>query len=84
MNIYAHTLGMTLPETNPHAPRERDARAVELRRLMDEHQLTHARVAALLGRKPQTVAVWRVGGAKPIPQRMLDLLKTKLAPKVQK
>lgn len=78
-NPYASILGIQLPTAGPaQEPRERNERTLELRRLMDKHQLSIAHVAVLLGRRPQTVAVWRVGGTKPIPQRMLELLKSKL------
>ena len=51
-----------------------------LHKLMRRHKLTAMDVAALLGRKPNTVRVWRVQDtARPIPDETLQVLTMKLA-----
>jgi hypothetical protein len=51
-----------------------------LRKLMREHRLKAADVAAMLGRKPSTVNVWRCSNdERVIPDQALQLLELKLA-----
>lgn len=52
----------------------------KLHALMKRHKMTAGEVAAMLGRKPNTVRVWRVKEtARPIPDDTLQLLALKLA-----
>ena len=51
-----------------------ETRRRTLLRLMDEHKKTSAEVAALVGRKEQTVRAWRCG-QYPVPDYALRLLK---------
>lgn len=52
----------------------------KLRRLMARHKLTAPAVAKMLGRKPNTVRVWRVRETeRPIPDDTLQLLTLLLA-----
>lgn len=51
----------------------------KLRELMKRHALSAPDVASLLGRKPNTVRVWRVTETtRPIPSETLELLRYKL------
>lgn len=55
-------------------------RTLELRRLMLQHELSVKAVADILGRKPQTIYMWRCKtGPRVIPADILDLLKFRLA-----
>lgn len=52
----------------------------KLHTLMRRHRLSAPDVATLLGRKPNTVRVWRVAQtSRPIPDDALQLLALKLA-----
>lgn len=54
-------------------------RTERLRQLMADHRMNAPAVAALLGRKPNTVRIWRcANGHKAIPAAMLELLELKL------
>lgn len=51
----------------------------KLHALMKRHKMTAPQVAAMLGRKPNTVRVWRVKDTqRPIPDDALALLTMKL------
>lgn len=56
-------------------------RTNQLRKLMDDHRLSDANVAEMLGRTPMTVKIWRcqTEESKCIPAHMLELLALKLA-----
>lgn len=55
------------------------SRATRLRQLMAKHKLKAADVAAILGRKVNTVRVWRVADTKrEIPADILRLLELEL------
>lgn len=60
---------------------EQNERTEQLRKLMDDHQLTEATVATMLGRTPMTVKIWRcqTEDSKCIPAHMLELLRLKVA-----
>jgi hypothetical protein len=57
------------------------SRREELIKLMDDHKLTAAQVAEMLGREATTVRFWRSNGGRHIPKDALELLKAKVAPK---
>jgi DNA-binding transcriptional regulator YiaG len=51
-----------------------DDRLTALKSLMKKHKLNCPQVAALLGRKPQTVRAWR-SGRFPVPEFAITLLE---------
>jgi hypothetical protein len=62
------------------AAMEINERTLMLLRLMHQHDLTVKAVSDLLGRKPQTIRMWRCkGGPRVIPEHVLNLLTLRLA-----